>query len=252
MANPKQPSAEAVTYSTARRTINLPSEAHVRSQIGAVKKRIAELELLFASEPPKPIQKTKKRSKWQAKLKRWMARLSNSRTELIRLQGRLTRLQDQLGLISVQTDMKYVREYEEICEIPRVVRAYIDSPNLLIETDDLFGKDDRVGGKWHRIGRFKICYNLRTQSSGDIRWLNMSELFFDGFAAPTGVNFCGSSACQGTLIEPLADAQRNNDVVTIVKLLVRFVECPGSGYRITKWPVVSKKEVPQWYLEMFE
>lgn len=244
-------STGAIAYSKLRLKMDISDHRDLDGEIRKCEERIAELNTLLDAEKVEPPQIGRKR-KWARKLQKWLQRNSNRRGALIRVRGRLDSLRAQQLMYDAKSEHLYVSEYHALCRIPRVQAISVSPPNLLIETEMLYGRECRIGAKWRRIGQFGIRYALDSRNWCAVTWVNRSGLFFDGFAAPTGIYPNGTCGCLGTLSQKLQDAHRDRRMVDLVSLLVRFPECPGNGNRIAKWPPVHRNEVPQWYLETFD
>jgi hypothetical protein len=148
---------------------------------------------------------------------------------------------------------RYSTEFRELHAIPRVRTIETASPMLIINTDMLFGLDDREWKRtWHKIGRFRIEFNLMNGHVKHIRWHNVSGIRVNDNYSPTGISQDGSRFCIGDAKSLIESAYAQRRMVDLASYLVRFAECPGATYHIEHWPIASRGEVPKWYLKTFE
>lgn len=172
----------------------------------------------------------------------------------------LTRRQLSDSRIRMQRSLHAL--YKDLRQIPRVREVYVRGPSLHVITDVLYGRDmlgwsygvTEAQRKWRRVGAYRISMPLPLPDICYIRWENMGGLVeFDYrggvkmWNGPNNINDKGTVSCFGTAKAPLERARRDRDWLTLVKIAVRYPECPGEMNAIRHWPAVDVSDVPEWY-----
>lgn len=191
----------------------------------------------------------------KSKLGLWRRRAGSKRQEIVVLESKLHVLRGERSPLT-STEEVFREQYDEIMRIPRVLDAFIEEPRLACLTDALYGID--TYGGWHRIGRFKISFDLINPDRGSFQWINLDGVVGE-YHAPPNIRHnanegYGHSTCMGGDVhDMLENAKEKLDFPTIVSIMVRFPECRGTGNiaSIQAWPSVSRCDVPQWYLTTF-
>ena len=187
--------------------------------------------------------------------------ISKKRSRAMRLAGRLRTLMAEREHLHGLVVQECLESCRRLIATPRVLSIRIERPDIICVTDVLYGKDHQ--GAWHRIGPFKIWFDLINPIPSSIRWVNLEGPKVIGKAAVHGppniyaiqnTDVPGTVTCFGTEATlSLEHAAKGRDYETIISVAVRYPECRGADGNtcIEQWPVVPLEEVPLWYIETF-
>lgn len=234
----KQHCDEYVAYSGAYLTT-------VRRQLSAEVERIrAELAALKTS-----IRRRQFAGRLVTSTAAWRESLGADQMKALRLEGTLAGKESSLANIS---DTALAERYWEMRAVPRVKDILVDEDKaLVIETELLYGKCRK--GIWRRVGMFTIRIPdgaLRVR--GMIQFVpGVGTTKWSSYIAPTNVGANGHVGCFGDAADAIDAALCTRDDTALVKILVRYLECPGFSDRLQNWPVVPTAAVPKWYIDTF-
>lgn len=132
------------------------------------------------------------------------------------------------------------REFDELCNTAKIIKAEVSSDGILLFTDVLYCRDPRTG-LTHEIGEFKIW--IPADPSQRLQWLNQTRTVYANeqhmHAPHVGKN---GYACLGNTEDLFPMLIRQREFATAAQLAIAFIESVDVadkwGACINRWPVV--------------
>lgn len=190
--------------------------------------------------------------------------LGRWQTTLRRYIGASAGLKIKMNILWAICEQDTREHYRAMRAIERVRDAYVERDMVHILTEPLYGFDRGVMERgslvrrWRRIGPYDIRWPVNNPHPSTIHWINLDGRKYYTYLdrtqywhGPNNIGPHGFVECMGPTSQTVWKACKARDWTLLVKILVRYAECPGTGLvdTLAKWPAVEENEVPLWYLK---
>jgi len=178
--------------------------------------------------------------------------------EAMLVSGKRSLLQASQGLQAAKQDLRRIccstskqevllgREFDNILQIPEVVRVKVENGQIEVFTDTIYCRDPR-SEKWHELGKFRIVVSFTGEFP--VYFFNQTRKvtgYQSGMSAPHV--FSEGKPCLGDAKETFYELRKKFELSTLVMYAIEFLKSvnvrDGAGQHIDQWPL-AKEQPPR-------